>query len=443
MTAKQIFGLIGCAVASPLVLASKPVAPSDLCVDGIVCSTTQSAAAFVDSIGVNVHFNQMQTPYVLRYPLVKQKLIESGIVHARDGAVDTRGAFPTRDQAAVFRELGEAGIRFTFIFKANVTKEFVQGYPAHVAPAFEAYEFPNELNADGKADWVGILRSWAPVFQSYVRSNPATAGYDIIGPSLVDKGDDPYGALGDLSAYIDAGNIHSYYISHNPATDGWGGSGVHSCKAWRYGSTDYKLCNGGRVARTKPIVFTETGWGTDIGAKNQIPESLQAKYLARMLLLHFAAGIPRTHIYQFIDAGSDGFEAYGLLKANGEEKPSYKEIKSLIALMRDSSTANKLKPLGFSVSGNIANVRNSVFQKADGSYLLILWIETSGFDSKTQQLINIAPQSVTLNLNTPTRTVSVTTFQDDGSIRTAPRQSASGEYALTLTDNLTVVQISQ
>lgn len=439
-----------CAVLGALAEAADTTAkpPENLCI-GSQCSfatqpapaQSRSAAEFVDSIGVNVHFNQLQTPYVTLFPLVKQKLLESGIRHVRDGAADRLGGFPDRDQSAVFRELGEAGIRVAFIFNPNVTKEFVQGFPARVAPAFEAYEFPNELNA--KPDWVATLRAWAPVFKSYVRSNEATAKYPIIGPSLIDKGDGPHAVLGDLSAYMDFGNTHAYYSSRHPATGGWGAKGAPPCDAWRYGAIDYKLCNTRRVSGTKPILSTETGWGTDTTAKTQLPESLQAKYLARMLLLHFDAGISRTYIYQLIDSGADGFNAYGLLTATGQEKPAYKQIKSLIGLLRDTEPVAAPGVLSLALSGDTADVRSMLFQKSDGSFRVVLWLEKSGFDPLTALSLAVAPRSIDLRLDAAARLNAVSTFRDDGNVQPAalPRAS-SGEYALTLTDNLTVVAIS-
>lgn len=424
--------------------------PTDLCI-GSQCGfaveptavQSRSAATFVDSIGVNVHFNQLQTPYVTLFPLVKEKLLELGISHVRDGAADRFGGFPERDQSALFRELGAAGIRVAFIFNPNVTREFVQGFPARVAPAFEAYEFPNEFNA-AKPDWVATLRAWAPVFQSYVRSNEATADYPIIGPSLTDKGDDPHAALGDLSAYMDFGNTHAYYSSRHPATTGWGGKGAPPCDAWRYGAIEHKLCNTRRVSGTKPIMSTETGWGTDTAAKNQIPQSLQAKYLVRMLLLHFEAGISRTYIYQLIDSGTDGFTAYGLLTAAGREKPAFGQIKSLIGLMRDAAPVAAPETLSFSLSGDAADVRSMVFQKSDSSFRLVLWIEKPGFDPLTALPLAVSSRSTDLRLAAPARATSISAFQDDGSVRdAAPSRGSSGEYALTLTDNLTVVAISR
>lgn len=431
--------------------AGKPKPPADICVNGVPCSVAaaagiqaKSAAAFVDSIGVDVHFTQPQTAYVTSFPLVKEKLLALGVHHVRDGEIDRQGSFADNDAAALFRELGQSGVRVTFIFNANLSQEFVRGFPARVAPSFEAYEFPNELNASSNANWASTLRDWAPKFQSYIRSDTALGGYPIVGPSLMDLGNNPHSALGDLSAYMDFGNIHAYYSSRHPATEGWGGPATAPCDQWRYGALGYNLCNARRVSGAKPIVVTESGWGSDVTKPDQVPESIQAKYLARMLLLHFDAGIARTFIYQFVDAGTDNFNAYGLLSATVQEKPSFKEIKSLIDLLRDSANVDSPGTLAYSLTGDMSDVRTLLFQKSDGSFRAILWIEKAGFDPFTRLPVPVTSRSINLHLDTTASLKSISVFQDDGSLRTsAPPRSARGDYALTLTDNLTVLEISR
>lgn len=445
-----VLGLVGSILTLPSGFAAvKPKPPSDICVNGAPCPAeaaaavrARSAAAFVDSIGVNVHFTQLQTPYVTSFSLVKEKLLALGVHHVREGAIDRQGGFADTDQAAVFRELGESGIRVTFIFNPNLTKEFVQGFPARVAPAFEAYEFPNELNASSNASWANTLRDWAPKFHSYIRSDAALDSYQIVGPSLMDLGNNPHSTLGDLSAHMDFGNTHAYYSSRHPATEGWGGRATAPCAQWRYGALGYNVCNARRVSAAKPIVATEAGWGSDATKQDQVTESIQAKYLARMLLLHFDSGIARTFIYQFVDSGTDNFNAYGLLTAAGREKPAYKEIKSLIGLLRDSANVDSPGTLAYTLAGDTSDVRTLLLQKSDGSFRLILWIEKAGFDPFTKVLQTVATKNITLRLGTAAKLTSISSFQDDGGVRaTALQTSAGGDYALTLTDNLTVLEI--
>jgi hypothetical protein len=439
MTAHALAIAAAAAVAGAVLTDKACASPT-----GLQTVQASSAAAFVDSIGVNVHFSNPGSVYVKQFSMVKEKLLALGITHLRDGAVDRGGGFAENDGAALFRELGVAGARLTFLFNPNMSKDFVQGFPERVAPAFEAYEFPNEFNAAPVADWVGALRAWAPVYYSYVKSNNATARYPVIGPSLADRGDNPAGALGDLSAYLDFGNTHAYYTARHPATAGWGGPGASPCEAWRYGALDYNLCNARRVSGSKAILSTETGWGSDSKVLGQVTPALQAKYLVRMLLLHFNAGVARTFIYQLVDSGSDGFGPYGLVTATGEEKPAFTQIKNLIALLHDGPATGSPKTLPLTLTGDTPDVRTMLFEKSDRTFRLIVWIEKQGFDPFTRVPVAVPPIPVTLRLDKKARVRAAFLFQDDGTPdKETPSPDVSGQYPLTLTDNLTVLEITR
>lgn len=430
--------------------ATKPNPPDPICVNGNCMSKgisqmkARSAASFVDAVGVNVHFTQPTTAYVTRYPEVKQKLLDLGIKHLREGAADRAGQFWDRDGSEMLRELGAAGMRVTFIFRAGAPEEFVKGFPARVAPAFEAYEFPNEMNHTTDPSWAQSLRDWAGRFSNYVRTDKTIDRYPIVGPSLEDLGRNPAGTLGDLSRYFDYGNVHVYYSSRHPGTQGWGGRGVAPCTGARYGSTEYALCNHRRVSAEKPIIVTESGWGTDTSIEGQVPEDVQARYLARMLLLHFDAGVRRTFIYQLVDSASRTFHSYGMLTSSIEEKPSFVEIKQLLALLRDSTAPASLGTLAVAFTGDTGDLRSVLLQKSNGSFRLILWLEKPAFDPIKRTPIAVTPAVVTLGLGDGATVKTASVFQDDGSVRTlTPRKDAVGRYALTIEDNLTVLHIDR
>ena len=210
------------------------------------------AWAFVDSVGVNTHLRYGGTYYDTKFAELKQRLLAAHLMHIRDGAMDLNGEFYPRDAAARFAELGRAGIRATFVFRAMVPREFVQGWPARVAPAFEAYELPNEFNLQKSLPWVETLRIWLPLFANYVRGNPSATNYQIVGPSIADVGGFPFLALGDQQKNLDFGNLHKYYRAFNPGTVGYGSVGKPPCDQLRYGALAYAQCEVRRVSGAKP-----------------------------------------------------------------------------------------------------------------------------------------------------------------------------------------------
>jgi hypothetical protein len=444
-----------CAYVCSATAAQNPQTPPDVpaavCVEGkcaeadsLTAIRSYSAAAFVDSIGVNVRFSNHKTPYVTSFALAKQKLLDLGVHHVRDAAVARAdGTFSASDQAALFREIGGAGIRVAFVFPLNVTQDFVQGFPARVAPSLEAYELPNELNA-ARADWVATLRQWAPVFQSYVRSSPGNASFPIIGPSLTDKGDNPYGALGDLSSYFDLGNTHAYYSSREPGTVGWGRPGAVPCERWKYGAIGYNVCNAQRVSGSKPVMSTETGWLTNVDSTVAVPEDLHGKYLVRMLLSHFSLGIPRTYIYQLMDSGTDGFNSSGLVTATGQERAAFKEIRALIELLRGGQNIEYPRVVPLALSGDVADVHKIALEKSADKTYAMLWIEKPGMDPITRQRLVIDPRALTMRVGKPYRIVSIRTFDDTGELKPAEAKATGrGDYPLTLTDGVTIVELAR
>jgi len=407
---------------------------------------TFKAWEFLDSVGVNTHLTYTTSFYMDRFDVLKQRLAAARIKHIRDGAIDNLGGFWTRDQYQRFAELGNAGIRVTFIFRQSVPKEFVQGFPARVAPAFGSYESPNELNNKKMENWVEVLRTWVPTLRQYVLSNPTTAGYAVIGPSLVDLGAEPFTALGSLEAYIDYGNVHHYVPGYHPGNTGYGRRALPPCDAYRYGQIQYGLCLATKVSGTKPIICTETGYGTNPAINHQVTPAIQAKYIARLLLLQLKLGVKRTFIYQLADYGKDSFQDYGLLTADGTEKPSFVQLRELMNELNDVPTTNAPTPLSLSLAGSVSGVESVMFQKSDGSYRLILWLEKSGYDPNANAgagaPVVVPPQSITLTLPSTHQVRRILTFRATGVAVAQYISTVTSPMPLSITDNLTIVDLA-
>jgi hypothetical protein len=399
------------------------------------------ANQFVDSVGVNTHLHHARSYYDLQFDSMKQRLLAAHIMHIRDGAPDQDGGFSDRDGAERFRELGEAGIRVTFIFRPMVTREFVQGFPERVRPAFEAYELPNELNQQKGLPWPETLRLWMPMFAQYARDDSSTARYPIIGPSIADLGGDPQRKLGNQASTVDFGNLHKYYRAFNPATTGYGRPGTPPCEAWNYGSLSYALCQVRRISGDKPIVCTEAGYTSKGASARAVTPKIQARYLARMLMLHLKAGIARTFIYQLADHGGDEGGGMGLLEEDGTEKPAWRELAALMDELDDRAGAGKVPALEIAFEGETENLESTLFARRDGSYRLVLWLEVPSYDPKAGREIDVAAQAVTLKLPASFRARRLMTFDDTGSAHV--RTIGGSTPRLAIGDNLSIVDIAR
>lgn len=398
---------------------------------------------FSDSVGVNTHLLHADSFYGAQFELMKKRLLSARIKHIRDGAMDQRGGFFRGDQAERFRELGDAGIRVTFIFRVSASREFVQGFPSRVAPAFEAYELPNELNIQNAVPWIETLRSLMPTFKEQVKSNPATATYPIVGPSFADMGNDPYGKIGDEEENLDYGNLHKYYRNHHPGTIGYGSLGRPPCDAYRYGSLDYAMCHVAKISGRKPVMSTEAGYGSNPEIKRQVPPETQAKYIARMLMLHLKAGIHRTFIYALADYGQDEWTGYGLLTANGEEKPAYRELSSLMYELEDKPRTGTPDRLPLSIDGDLTSMERMLFQKSDGSFRLVMWLEKPGFDPKSEKPIEVPAQKVVVTLPPPYRVRGQLTFTPSGTAIVEQPSPSPARIELAIQDNLKIIDIAR
>jgi hypothetical protein len=403
---------------------------------------TYWAQQFVDSVGVNTHLHHARSYYDLQFDSMKQRLLSAHILHIRDGAQDLEGIAYPRDGAERFRELGEAGIRVTFVFRPMVTREFVQAFPERVRPAFEAYELPNELNQQKGLPWPETLRIWMPMFAEYVRDDPQTARYPIIGPSIADLGNDPHRKLGDQERSIDFGNLHKYYRAFNPATTGYGRPGSPPCEAWKYGSLQYALCQVRRISDDKPIVCTEAGYiSNERPSARAVTPEIQARYIARMLMLHLKSGIVRTFIYQLADHGSDEGATMGLLTADGNEKPAWRQLSTLMNELNDRAGQGKPPPLDIAFEGKLDNLESMLFAKRDGSYRLVLWIETASADPRTGRTLDVDTQPVTVSLPRNFRARRVMTFDGGGNARARTLNTSAPRLAIG--DNLSIVDIAR
>ena len=152
----------------------------------------RSADAFIDTIGVCTHWGYPDTPYGFAYDEVKQRLVESGIRHVRDG-VSKR-----------IKELGALGIHTTVVAEPDrgtpaQIKERVKAINVAMPGAIDAVEGPNEPDLfwkQFKKSYAGHGHAQCPAgivqgvlaFQKELyavfTADPATAPIKIIGPSL-------------------------------------------------------------------------------------------------------------------------------------------------------------------------------------------------------------------------------------------------------------------
>lgn len=163
------------------------------------------------------------------------------------------------------------------------------------------------------------------------------------------------------------------------------------------------------MSGSKKLVATESGYHTAMSWTADHPpvsEAAMARYVPRLFAEYYQAGIPRSWLYEFIDQGTDQThreQHFGLLRANGSEKPAYVALKNLITVLKDPGPHFTPGPLSYGLTGQTTNVRHLLLQKRDGRFYLVLWQGVSSYNLSTQQNVTVSSQAVTVQLSAAAR----------------------------------------
>ena len=401
------------------------------------CEAAVPASTFVDSIGVNVPITNARI-----FGDLLSLLQASGIRHVRVGIC--------KDvvQCSFFKNLEKAGIRGTVIEDASSTASQLSTLLTNAGPltegAFvEALEGINEPNNLGMpwytAGWVSHTRSQQQVLWNTVKSNPATAHVTVLGPSICCN-DTDQAKLGDLSGFLDAGNMHDYFGVMNPGSIYYTGAYVIAHQRGVQAA----------ISGSKPMVSTETGWGTK-GSEpaDEVNAAVQQKYVLRGFLEHRLHGLARVFDFIFADDPSAGsaFDTYGLVEVSRtgalRPKPSYVAVKNLIAALADHAGPFQATGLSFAISGDGASVDHLLLQKGDGSFDLLIWAELPGWDKSRDRPIAYPPQHVKLELSTPIASADLLAFDPGGTGGLIPSELAVTDdgVSLVVTDTPEIVHL--
>ena len=380
---------------------------------------------FVDSVGVNVHLHYTSTPYYTNFPLVKSALVTLGVRHVRDGMIDTT----LQAYYDHHNELGAAGIKGLFIVSPTSSLSSIEAWPANVSSSIEAYENPNEY--DEVSGGIATLKSFMPILYAGAQKAEGFGALPVVGPSLTQVAS--FSLLGNESSLMDYSNLHNYYAGRNPGTGGWGTNG--------YGSLAYNMALADLTGASKPIMTTETGYGNTTTTQGDVPEAVSATYMPRLLLEQWNAGIKRTYLYELLSEGSAPFSDYGLLRADGSQKPAFKAVSNLIALLTDQGVAFTPKTFSYTVTGGDSFLHQLLLQKRDGSFYIALWVEKPSYDVNLRAAIAVAPEQVTLQSPRLVSTATMYQFDTAGNVATSPLQPGT-TFPLTVTDKLMLVKLT-
>jgi hypothetical protein len=100
---------------------------------------------------------------------------------------------------------------------------------------------------------------------------------------------------------------------------------------------------------------------------------------------------------------------WGLIRADGSEKPAFIALKRLIDELNDTAEPHARMQLSWSLSTADPAVHHLLLQKSDGELDLVLWQEISSYDFRNQKEIVNPPLQTQLTLGS--RASSVTLYE--------------------------------
>ena len=438
----------------------------------------RSADSFVDSIGICTHWSYPDTPYGFAYDAVRQKLVESGIRHVRDG-------FSPR-----VLELAKLGIKTTVGADMDNNED---GSPATIqrilkrikdanaqaggTGAIEAIEGPNEPDffwASFKKSYLGqghqggdkgiiagVIAFQKDLYKA-LKADPATKNLPVIGPALGKTyGYDTKSPLGKgtLTDSVDFGNFHPY-CGGNPFS-------VHfpyDTIEWYYGQGNFPSANLDEFPfafdvyappyAPKPMMATETGYSTDRGGAS---EAAHAKYMPRLFCEYFRKGVARAYSYEFIDEFEDKPQTnreahFGLLRRDLTPKPAYGAVKNLIAVLQEKNAAPGFKPASLDYTLQVAPAEgydktqythHLLLQKSEGDFYLVLWHEVSGEDTKETPHRQIAPPALPAVITLPPAIRTATLYVPNEGAQGKPIAIANNVIRLNIPDQVVILKLAR
>jgi hypothetical protein len=395
----------------------------------------KNADNFVDTIGVNVHLNYTDRVYFKQFDhLIKPNLLKLGVRYIRDGVQNDPGVNRDHFFYQRLRDLATSGIKFNLITDTMTDYNLLDDVYSWTNLAIVSFEGINEPDLDARiSNWVAVVRAAQQKLYTTVKGHPALSRIPVIAPSVI-KG---HKEVGDLSPWVDFGNLHNYFSGLNPEMD-------------EGGSIRWHLKNVAEpVTGSKPVISTETGWANALKGPDTpqgVPEDVVGKYMPRMFLTQFNRGIARTYSYEFIDEGinpKDPEANFGLLRNDGSPKPAYTALKSLINLLKDPGPSFKPGSLKYSLRGDTKSFQHTLLQKRNGDFYLAFWAGKSGWNptTKTRLLVSEQPMSLTF----PKEIASITryTFNKNGSLAKFVLTSQKNQISLKFNDRVTILKLSK
>ena len=402
------------------------------------------ADALVDSFGVVIHLQFRDSVYAA-HGQVEYWLSLLGARHVRNRLS------PQPEVLDAFARLGAAGVKVQAVCGAfgddqpmDLLMQHVRDHFPDPTSVFSAFEGINEPN-NSAAPWVAETRAKVRELHT-ARADNGLVDIPIVAPALArissggTQGADTWaqaGNLGDLSPYVDYGNMHVYPQGLQPSVD-----------------IDLYAGSARRVCGNKPVMCTEGGYFTApayVGPSKPVPAAVAAAYTPQMILEHWNARTARFFRYELFDdpgfGDADREANWGMVQwaeLGGVDLPlpklDFLAVRRMLAAFADPGPAFTPGPVSMTLTGT-PDLRSAVFAKRDGTHLVCLWLDRPIYDPETRGIVHApADEVATAELSFGTaRDITVESFVDPGR---SEKYSASTSLSVGLPAGVTIVTLA-
>lgn len=304
--------------------------------------------------GVNTHFNQGWEPFYGE--IVKR----AGIPWIRDGEADltNRALFIAKDNnlfyMPVFTGMHQKSIEYikseikkgksykdTWDFTDYITDfgEFAKRYGNDI-DVYDTLNEPHNLGWDkaiggdwAGGEWIGVFYQWATQVSDTIRKNDTNKKSEILWEDMEEfQWSDQYISYG-VNKEMDYSSPHPYNLHRDIPLPEKQATLLKYSDFWQRNKD---------TGRNWGIIVGEVGFSsftltdkTPNTFYSPCDRSTQAKFLARMMIMHLSAGVKRIFWYDLRNDGTMPFNQeynFGLTWLNGNPKPSMAAYANLINL---------------------------------------------------------------------------------------------------------------
>lgn len=398
-------------------------------------AASANTEAFLDSIGVCGHFTRTTGVYPEQFDRIMPEIEALGVRHLRDDGLIAARNSPVFQR---LRRIVAAGLRLTIICYDNLNPyvstpldrlaDFYDWSDAGI-DIFEGSNEPNLTKDPQNAPRISAEHQAA--LHAAVRSIPRLSAVRVAAPSYVLENR----ALAlDLKDVCDYGNIHSYAGMEHPETTG-------------PGALSKSVAASAHIAAGRPVLATEMGYHTSLQTETfhfPVTEGIKARYMPRMLLWCFISGIRRSYIYEMVSSfaadETNPESSFGLLRHDLSRTPAYEAVRALLSLCKaERQTGQEERQIDFLTADP---QRLSLhLARPDGALLVPVWLGISGWQWPARIENPPAERVATFSVAGQHSHVVAHRFRDDGSVSQQTITQESGQYRLSVSDQLTVLEV--